>query len=68
VRQRCLRLSADVPPGIVVMYPGVLVSAHIAHCLKVISGSDASYVELFGSKSKCPFVQPRKHILALFLH
>jgi FkbM family methyltransferase len=55
VRQRCLRLSADVPPGIVVMYPGVLVSAHIAHCLKVISGSDASYVELFGSKSKCPF-------------
>jgi FkbM family methyltransferase len=54
VRQRCPRLSADVPPGIVVMYPGVLVSAHIAHCMKVISGSDVSYVELFASKSKCP--------------
>ena len=56
VRQRCPRLTADVPPGVFVMYPGVLVSAHIAHMNKVISGGDVTYVEFThaGSKSKCP--------------
>jgi FkbM family methyltransferase len=58
IRARCPRLSTDTPPGVLVMYPGVLVSAHIAHMNKVVSGKGAnvSFVEFThaGSKSKCP--------------
>ena len=58
IRARCPRLSTDTPPGVLVMYPGVLVSAHIAHMNKVVSekGKNVSFVEFThaGSTSKCP--------------
>jgi hypothetical protein len=57
-RQRCLRLSVDVPQGIVVVFPGVLFSAHIAHHGKVIAreGDSATFSEFRNAASlrKCP--------------
>jgi FkbM family methyltransferase len=58
ISARCPRLSSDSPPGVIVMYPGVFVSAHIGHMNKVVSGAgtNVTYVEFThaGSKSKCP--------------